>query len=165
MAEREVEEGATRHAVRGPRPRGDDGVGGAHHVVGRNLPVDGDDRVHRKATPGTGEVDTDGACPVRLGDELMVPRIVARRLKDLLDSVGPGTRRQGSGVDQLEGDAQETFVARGRGQQTDEVRSIRMAKRSMSPRVRSLAQASMASGVGMSPGGDPGRQPISLPLH
>jgi hypothetical protein len=96
-------------------------MGGGQHVGGGNLWVRGDDRAHQEATPGTGEVDADGACPVRLGDVLTMPRILAWRLKDPPGTAGPDTRRQGGGVDQLEGDVPGDLRGQDRGQQTDKV--------------------------------------------
>jgi hypothetical protein len=57
-------------------------------------------------------VDADGARPLRLGDVLTVPGILAWRPEDSAEIGGPRTRRQGGGVDHSKGTSQETFVAR-----------------------------------------------------
>ncbi len=64
-------------------------MGRGQYVGGGSLWVGGDDGAHQETTPGTGEVDADGARPARLGDVLTVTGILAWRPQDPAETAGP----------------------------------------------------------------------------
>ena len=144
VAKWKVEQGPTGDTGRGCGLHGDDGRRYGKHVGGGDPRVAGDNRADKKTTTGSGEVDADGARPISLGDVLGGDGILAWRPQDPLEPGGPGTRGQGFGIDNLEGDFPGDLRGQSRGQQTDDVWGELDRKAIDEPQGPAVAQASRA---------------------